>query len=176
MLRNRGIAFKLVTLFIASSTLIFAVIFGYNYYVSRRMVEEKVKENAREILSSTVYRIEAVLRPAEKVGEGLANFMENGTYDEDELMQVLFGTMEKNPPIHGVRVAFEPYAFNKKIEAFAPYFYREYEAINFQYSDRHDNYYLKDWYQIPRELGTPQWTEPYFGTGGGGLAWEGSVG
>lgn len=166
MLENRGIAFKLVLLFTASSGLIFILVFGYSYWVSRGMIEQKVQENTEQILTGAVYRIESVLRPAEGAAKGLADFMENGTYEERELLQVIYGLLDKNPDIHGVGVAFEPYRFEKSVERFEPYFYRVDGTINFRYSNRHDNYLLQDWYQIPKELGSSQWAEPYFAEDG----------
>jgi len=46
MLQNRGIAFKLTFLILTSCILIFFVIFGYNYFFSRKIILDKIKENA----------------------------------------------------------------------------------------------------------------------------------
>jgi len=40
-MKNRGLAFKLVLLILSSVTLIFLLIFGYNYMYSRKIIIEK---------------------------------------------------------------------------------------------------------------------------------------
>jgi sigma-B regulation protein RsbU (phosphoserine phosphatase) len=167
MLKNKGIAFKLVLFFTLSSACIFAAIFTYNYFVSRRMIAKGIQENAGNLIMTTTNKIEAMLSAAQKVPENIAYFLENSTNDEQELFQVLDAIVENNPEIYGAAIAFEPYGFRKDKKFFAPYFYKAYGGINFKYLDEHYNYFLWDWYQIPKELEKPQWIEPYFGEGGG---------
>ncbi len=167
MLKNKGIAFKLVLLFTLSSICVFAVIFGYNYYVSRQTIEKGIGENSKHLILTSTNKIEAVLAATQKIPENISYFLENSSYDETELLQLLHMVVEKNPEIYGAAIAFEPYAFKKGAEFFAPYFYKEYGFISFKHLDRHYNYFLWDWYQIPKELQHPEWTEPYFGPGGG---------
>lgn len=167
MLRNKGIAFKLVLFFTLSSSCIFAAIFGYNYFVSRQMITKGIKENSSNLITTTTNKIEVLLSAAQKVPENIAYFLENSTNDEQELFQVLYAIVENNAEIYGAAIAFEPYMFKKDQEFFAPYFYKAYGGINFKYLDKHYNYFYWDWYQLPKELERPQWIEPYFGEGGG---------
>jgi len=167
MLKNKGIAFKLVLFFTLSSALIFAAIFSYNYLVSRRMIEKGIEENSANLITTTTSRIEVLLTSTQKVPQNAAYLLENTNYDEAELFKVIYAIVEKNPEIYGAAVAFEPYAFDKKKKYFAPYFYKNGGGISFKYLDRFYDYFSWDWYQIPRELEQPQWTEPYFGEGGG---------
>lgn len=167
MFKNKGIAFKLVLFFTLSSALIFAAIFSYNYLVSRRMIEKGIEENSANLITTTTSRIEVLLTSTQKVPQNAAYLLENTNYDESELFKVIYAIVEKNPEIYGAAVAFEPYAFDKKKKYFAPYFYKNGGGISFRYLDRFYDYFHWDWYQIPRELEQPQWTEPYFGEGGG---------
>jgi len=167
MLRNKGIAFKLVLFFTLSSACIFTAIFTYNYFVSRQMIAKGIEENAGNLIMTTTNKIGTLLSATQKVPENIAYFLENSTNDEQELFQVLYAIVEKNPEIYGAAIAFEPYMFKKDRKFFAPYFYKAYGAINFKYLDEHYNYFLWDWYQIPKEIERPEWVEPYFGEGGG---------
>jgi phosphoserine phosphatase RsbU/P len=167
MFRNKGIAFKLVLFFTLSSAAIFAVIFSYNYLVSRRMIQKGIKENSTNLITTTTSRIEVLLTSTEKVPQNTAYLLENMNYDESELFKVLYSIVEKNPEIYGAAVAFEPHMFDKNKKYFAPYFYKNGGAISFKYLDKFYDYFTWDWYQIPKELESPQWTEPYFGEGGG---------
>jgi phosphoserine phosphatase RsbU/P len=167
MLRNKGIAFKLVLFFVLSSSFIFAAIFSYNYFVSRQMIVKAIRENSDNLIMAATNKIEALLSATQKVPENIAYFLENSRNDEQELLQVLYAIVEKNPEVYGAAIAFEPYGFKKDKEYFAPYFYKTPGVINFKYLDKHYNYFLHEWYQIPKELDRPQWIEPYFGEGGG---------
>ncbi|MEN6616174.1 MAG: SpoIIE family protein phosphatase [Syntrophorhabdus sp.] len=167
MFKNKGIAFKLVVFFTLTSAAIFTAIFSYNYLVSRRMIQKGIKENSTNLITTTTSRIEVLLTSTEKVPQNTANLLENMNYDESELFKVLYAIVERNPEIYGAAVAFEPYMFDKNKKYFAPYFYKNNGAISFKYLDKFYDYFTWDWYQITRELEAPQWTEPYFGEGGG---------
>jgi sigma-B regulation protein RsbU (phosphoserine phosphatase) len=78
--------------------------------------------------------------------------------------------VRKNDEIYGSTVAFEPWAYDGNTERYAPYFYKSDGEI--KYSDLGTvsyKYFFQDWYQIPRELNRPVWTEPYFDEGGGNI-------
>lgn len=167
LLQNRGLAFKLVLFFTISSVFIFAVVFGYNYYVSRSAIEKGIEEKANSIILSTTNKIESILKSVQKVPENIVYLLENSDYNEKELLQTLYATVERNPEIYGISVAFEPFFFKKDSEYYAPFFYRSDDSINFKYLDSHYNYFYWDWYQIPKELQRAVWTEPYYGEAGG---------
>ncbi|MCX5804515.1 MAG: SpoIIE family protein phosphatase [Proteobacteria bacterium] len=162
MLKNKGIAFKLVLLFTLSSICIFTPIFGYNHYVSRQIIERGIGENSKNLILASKNKIEAVLASAQKIPENISYFLENSSYNESELYQLLYTVAKKNPEIYGITIAFEPYAFKKDAEYFAPCFFKEEGGISFKHLDKHYNYFFRDWYQIPKELQRPEWTEPYF--------------
>ena len=169
VLKNRGIAFKLILLCTVSSALILLVLFSYDYSVSRRMIEKNIEDEARTLVLATVNRIENILLPVEKVPENLSSFLEKRSYGRRELLEILRTVVEKNPEIYGAAVAFEPYGFTKEVPYFAPYFYKEKNG-NVKFLDLGNKSYQYihwDWYQIPKELNRSQWTEPYFDEGGG---------
>jgi sigma-B regulation protein RsbU (phosphoserine phosphatase) len=172
MLGKNSIVVKLVLVITLCSTLIFAVTLGYNYYRSRIILEQELENNARHLAMSLVYRVETELAAVAKVTEGVARSLETGGYGERELLTLVRTTVERNSEIFGSGVAFEPYAFSAASRLYAPYYYRENGKIAF--SRLEDSYqyvpYLHwDWYQIPRELGKLEWSEPYFDEGAGNI-------
>jgi sigma-B regulation protein RsbU (phosphoserine phosphatase) len=170
VLRNRGIAFKLILLYTLSGGLIFLLIFGFNYHFSRRMIEKNVEDNARNLALSKVNRIETVLLSVQKVPETLACYLENSSYGREELIRLLRSTVQNNPDIYGATVAFEPYGFDKKLLYFAPYFFKHDGTMEFSDLAKESyRYNYWDWYQIPKELGSPSWSEPYYDEGGGSI-------
>ena len=158
-----------ITLF---SVVIFAVSLGYNYYQSRVFLQKELESNARNLVMSLVNRIEIQLTAVAKVTEGVAHSLETGNYNGQRLHSLLRMTMENNPEIYGSGVAFEPYAFSATARLYAPYYYREKGKIVFSHLEKSYQqvpYLYWDWYQIPRELGKLEWSEPYFDEGGGNI-------
>jgi len=168
MIKNRGIALKLILLILTSVTLIFFLIFAYNYLLSRQIIIKNVEENARNLAQATVNRIETILYSVEMVPKSLASFLENSS--AEQIMNLLRSVIENNSEIYGTTIAFEPYAHDTDTLYFAPYFYKSEGEIKFTYlgGDSY-RYFFWDWYQIPKELDCPVWSEPYFDEGGGNI-------
>jgi sigma-B regulation protein RsbU (phosphoserine phosphatase) len=167
-----SIAARLVLVITLFSALIFAVTLGYNYYRSRIILKDELESNARNLAMSIVYRVETQLVAVAKVTAGLAHTLEIGSYNEKPLLTLIRTNVESNPEIYGSCVAFEPYAFSAKTRLYAPYYYRKNGKIAFERienSYQHLPYLYWDWYQIPRELGRLEWSEPYFDEGAGNI-------
>ena len=167
MARNRGIALKLAIGILASTTVIFSLIFGYSYFISRRIILENIERNAENLTQSTVNRIDSVLKTVEKVPRNLAIFLEDFAYGGGDILRVIQAVVEKNPEIYGATIAFEPNAYDANTRCFAPYFYKSGGKVEFTYIPY--DYFTWDWYQIPKELNAASWSEPYFDEGAGGI-------
>ncbi len=134
------------------------------------MIKKNVENQAQTLVLATVNRIEKILLSVEKVPENLSSFLEKGSYDRRELVELLRTVVEKNQEIYGAAIVFEPHAFGRETLHFAPYFYKGDEKIEFvDMRNKSYTYIHSDWYQIPKELNRPQWTEPYFDEGGGNI-------
>ncbi len=170
MIRRRGLALRLSLLIVAGSTLVLGVAFGYNHLVVRRIVVDNVHENAQNLTLTTVHRVDAVLGATAKIPENVAILLEHSRYSEEELFSLLRQVVEHNPEVFGTAVAFEPRAFHADAVYFAPYWYRHGDKIERTNlgSDRY-RYFTMDWYQMPKELQRPVWSEPYYDEGGGGI-------
>ena len=167
-----SIVIKLVVVITLCSSLIFAGALGYNYYRSRIILEQELESNARNLALSLVHRVETELAAVTKVTQGVATSLEVGRYTEKELLSLARTTVEHNPEVYGVGVAFEPYAFDAATRLYAPYYYREEGKISFSRLEscyRNRPYLSWDWYRIPRESGRLEWSEPYYGEGGKAL-------
>ena len=173
MLRNRGLAFKLILLILSSCILIFTAILEYNYFISKKIIIKNIEENAKNLSLATINRIESVLNPVEKVAENLASVLETEeTISKEKLNEILKRTIENNPEIYGSTAAFEPYMFDRDSLYYAPYYFRntDQDRLKFTYIGGKDYVYFGyDWYQIPKELGRPNWCEPYFDEGAGNI-------
>ena len=172
MLRKDSIVTRLVLVIMLFNAVIFAVTLGYNYYQSRVILQKELENNARNLAMSLVNRVETQLTAVAKVTKGIASSLEIGRYTEQQLHSLLRTTVENNPEIYGSTIAFEPFAFSAKSRLYAPYYYREKGKIALSHREKSyfDIPYLYwDWYQIPRELGKLEWSEPYFDEGAGNI-------
>ncbi|MBW1787413.1 MAG: SpoIIE family protein phosphatase [Deltaproteobacteria bacterium] len=167
MWRNRGLALKLVLLILTSITIIFAAVFSYNYFFSRRIITANIEKNAGTLAMAIVNRIDTVLQTVEKVTESLAHYLETIPNDEAGLKALIRSSVQNNPDIYGSCVAYEPFGFSREKEHFGPYVFRSEGELAFTYIPY--DYFTWDWYRIPKELGKPVWAEPYFDEGAGNI-------
>ncbi|NQT33325.1 MAG: serine/threonine protein phosphatase, partial [Candidatus Omnitrophica bacterium] len=167
VIRNRSIAFKLVFFILSSCAIIFISVFVYNYRISRGLLIGKIEDVAQNLTAGAVSKIEATLLPIEKIPEHLAHVLEKAPFTEDELKGLLHSTVERNHNIYGGAIAFEPYAFSKDYADFSPYFYKKNGKVQFTDLGTDEYAYPQwDWYKIPKKLGRPVWSDPYFDKGG----------
>jgi signal transduction histidine kinase len=163
-----GITTKLIALVVAGGVAILGVLLSYSYGFTRSVIVRNAGENAGNLTNATVNRVEAILAATQKVPANLAAVLEHGTYTQDELLELVRVAVESNPEIYGATVAFEPYAFDRKRQYFSPYYYKRQGELHFTYlGGPNYQYFTLDWYQIPKETGRPEWSEPYFDEGGG---------
>jgi signal transduction histidine kinase len=169
-LNNHGLAFKIVFLIFLSNALIFAVIFVFNYKISKNIIEKNIQESALNLTSGTVTKVEKILTSVERGPRTLKDLIEAGNISESMITNYQKIVLENNPEIFGMTVSFEPYMFDKNKKYFAPYSYKEKNKIEKTYlGNKLYDYFSMDWYQIPKELQKPTWSEPYFDEGGGNI-------
>ncbi len=169
MNRSGGITLRLALSILSSCAFIFAVIFSYQYVVSRRLITCKIEENAKNLALRTAQRIETVIQSVEKVPNTLALSLEHAAYTRDELLGLVRGVVETTPEIYGSTVSFEPHLFERGARCFGPYYYKRNGEIAFAWLDDKYDYFRWDWYAEPKRTGRPVWTGPYYDEGGGNI-------
>ena len=166
---KKSLAFKIASLTLLGTACIFFAVFFYNYTISRQTVLKTVEDNTRYLTLSTVHKIENTLLGIEKVPLYLAASLESQVYTRDILLKGIENVLNTNPEIYGAMVAFEPFSFDPQSRYYAPYICRKGDQLQSYDAETNFNYSFWDWYLIPRELGRPIWSEPYFDTGGGNI-------
>jgi phosphoserine phosphatase RsbU/P len=168
----RSLGTRLVLVTASVSSLILLVTLGYQYDRSRDAIAAEVEANARNLALSLVNRVEAELVGVTKVTEGIAREVAGGVRAEARLEYLLRGALADLPSATGAAVAFEPYAFRPTTRLYAPYVYRDGDSLRLTRLEEAYSgveYPLWDWYQVPRELGRTEWSEPYFDDGASGV-------
>lgn len=150
-----------------------AIIFALTFTVFLRMAANKVREEATKTahseLSNTIHQIEAVLESVEIAVENTAWIVPHRLASPDFMYDITERFLQNNEFIYGAAIAFEPDYYKSQGHYFSPYSYRseEGEIKSIQLgSDTYDYHYM-DWYQIPKLLNKPYWSEPYYDDGGG---------
>lgn len=168
-MKTKGIAFRLASVTLLFCSLIFVAIVGYNYSVSKNIIEELAENRGTLLASATAEKVTAILHSVQKVTDSVAFSLETETLSKERLFRLSRRVITENPGIYGTAIAFEPYFISKDKEYYAPYYYRLDNEIYFSFlgGEKYQYFYM-DWYQLAKELEKPIWTEPYYDTGGGG--------
>ncbi len=166
---GRGLRFKLIAVVLSTVGILFAGIFSYNYIYSRGLIADLVRRNAMQLALATVHRVENVLYAVERTTEQTARSVEEVVENRGVVNGIVRGMVQYSKDIFGSTIAFHPpfesVAGGDKKNLYAPYWYKGDGNTRFRFLSY--DYTLADWYLIPRELGKPVWSEPYFDVGGG---------
>lgn len=163
--RKKGLAFRLILYVFSSISIIFLLIFAYNYYITDKIVHQNLVKNAQDITASTVLRVEKVLGAVQKIPINYSKTIEASDFSQEQIFRLVRQMVETNPEVYGATLAFEPYAYDMSRKKFSPYFCRTDSGITFSYIEY--DYFFLDWYQIPKELNKACWSEPYYDEGAG---------
>lgn len=169
MFRNLRIGPRLVLLTLLGGTLVLAAITGFCYFLGSRQIEKETREKAISLALGTAYRIEVVQQGAEKIVQGCAARIRDGSAAPARVAGILEDTVARNPELFGAAFAYATGHRSGPRKRTAPYIYRSGSRLLLKdlgsESYRYDTW---DWYTLPRDLERPVWSEPYFDDGGGG--------
>lgn len=164
---KRTLAFKLSLIVLASTLAIFLLAFGMTYYTVRGIMVENAEREAGELAQSTAFRIFSTLNAVMAAADPAAAAIEEGWLDPEGAFPVLRELVSRSPHISGAAYAFEPFSVDPEREYFAPFvFYQNGELVETFLGGEDFRYFVRDWYQVPRETGRAFWTDPFMAEGG----------
>ncbi len=165
---KKSLASRIVFYVAAFCVLLFLISLSVFYFFSKKSIEEKTLENARELTQNTVLKTEQVLISSEKILNNYRWLIEKNIAHADSMQRYTRRILEMNPEIIGCAIAFKPDFFSEKGHYFSPFTYRSNDSlVSTQLGSESYDYFVMDWYQIPATLEKPYWSEPYYDTGGG---------
>ncbi|MEW6137136.1 MAG: adenylate/guanylate cyclase domain-containing protein [Thermodesulfobacteriota bacterium] len=166
-----SIVSKITLLVMGGTSLVLGLVLAHSYTSSRDIILRESEQNARNLTLSVARRIEQEFRAVSKVPAGMAEYVEaQAPSSTQNLLDLIRALVANNPEVFGAAVAFEPGGWEKDLAAYAPYFYRTAKGIEYvQLATPAYNYFQMDYYHIPKLLGRPLWTNPYFDEGGGNI-------
>ncbi len=166
---NSSIVVQMTLLVLGSTALVLALVEGFSYVRTRQMILKTGENVAVHLTRSMTRRVEQEFRAVKKVPETLAlylNIMAPKT--EDGVLMLLRQTMAQNPEIYGSGLFCEPNAFMAGQQAFAPYFFRQEDRIEYaQLAGSGFSYNQKHFYVIPKVFSEPVWSAPFLDEEGG---------
>ena len=144
------------------STLVFLLAFGYQFSVSRHAVRREAVSLASSQLNSVVLLVNDILDDAQVAADNLDWLIYRQLGDPDSMFDLGRNLLLNNPQLHGCSISFEPYFYAGKGRYFSPYSYYEDGSVLSEQEGSDDyQYFYMDWYQLPKLLNQPCWTEPY---------------
>ncbi|MEI6057068.1 MAG: SpoIIE family protein phosphatase [Lentisphaerota bacterium] len=157
-----GLAFRLCAFVVAFVVVLIFFILSYNYFATRNKIIDNTRNNIEIITSLLFSKIDYMISSAEKRTTYIANVLNNQEFSIDEFSTLLKKTVESDPFIHAIGLAFCPnMVFEKKSPTFIKYFYREGGTI--KEGDENFDYTHKNWYKAALENDSGVWSKPYYG-------------
>ena len=147
--------------------LVFALVIGRYHGIASSLLQKNVDIQAQQLLGQNSAELDSYFLPAKTAPQGLAYLLGRNRMDKEELVSALKNMVDGTPNIFGAAIAYEPGGYLPGERFFCPYTFRAKDGLKVSWlgSNDHD-YTLAEWYQIPRETGKPQWSEPYYDTTG----------
>ena len=166
---RKSISGRLMVRVLIVSAIIFTLTFAVFLRMAANKMREEATEHAHSELTSTIHQIDAVLHAVEIAVENTAWIVPHRLDSPDFMYDITERLLQNNEFIYGCAVAFEPGYFGSEGHYFSPYSYREKsgEIKSMQLGNDAYDYHYMDWYQIPKLLNKPYWSEPYYDEGGG---------
>ena len=166
---SKSVSGRLMVRVLIVSAIIFTLTFAIFLRMAANKMREEATKHAHSELSNTIHQIDAVLHAVEIAVENTAWVVPHRLDSPEFIYDVTERLLQNNEFIYGCAVAFEPDYFSSEGHYFSPYSYRmengEIKSMQLG-SDTYDYHYM-DWYQIPKLLDKPYWSEPYYDEGGG---------
>ncbi len=169
LFKQRGFAFRLSLYILTSTTILFTAIILLNLFVTRSIILDGVRENAKNISLYNVSKIEIVLNGVEKVTNKAANLLEDSNLTHQQIHSLLKTYINNNEEIFGGTVAFEPGVYDPLYNNYSPYYYEDGDSLSYLDIASVTNYTELVWYSIPFKKQSPVWSEPYFDEGIGNI-------
>ena len=152
--------------------LIFSAVLSSNYYLTRNLLRDYIRELALQAVSSSQHEIETIFNTVATGAESLAMLAADTDLPERQIHESIKTLITTHPDIFGMTVALEPDVLRPGLGEFSPYYYRIRSREALDYADLAApkyRYLEQDWYTKPKNLGTSTWAEPYWDFGGGNV-------
>lgn len=159
---HRSLPFRLSIWIVAFCALIFLAAHTYQYFLTRSAIRREAVERATQVLEQSVLRVDSILEDAEIAANNLDWLVYRNLDNPDAMPDLARNTVLNNPSLNGCSISFEPGYYKKKGRYYSIYAGMGRGSVTTVQEGSDDyQYFYMDWYQLPKLLGQPCWTEPY---------------
>jgi len=160
--KHKSLSTRLSLWTVLFAGLIFVAALGIFFNESRRTVRQEAIDRATQILTGTVQHVDNILTQV-KVATDNTDWLITRHLDAPDSMFVYSRRiLLNNPNLNGCSISFEPFYFKEKGQYFSAYSLNSGGVIQTtQEGNDHYQYFSMDWYQLPKLLDKPCWTEPF---------------
>ena len=160
---RQSLSRKLSLWIVLFAALIFIVALGFMFKQSLGAIRQEAVEQATKELENTVLRVNNILQRVETATDNTDWLVLRHLDSPDSMFVYSHNILRNNPYLNGCSIAFEPYYYKDRGKYFSAYSYNDGGTIltTQEGNDLYEYFYM-DWYQIPKLLDRPTWTEPFF--------------
>jgi sigma-B regulation protein RsbU (phosphoserine phosphatase) len=160
--KNKTFALQILSFLIIFSLVIFALMFGVNSFMSRKIMMRNAEERAESLAWESIYRIEGILTGIENVTSGLAFLTANKIITAAEIEQYLQYRFNSDPTILAVTIAYEPGVSLIPGDPESKTYCNNKNSYHIHFLDKKPvDYAMDDWYIIPVFKKEGYWSEPW---------------
>ena len=151
----------------ALSSCIISIFLIYNHFSYKNTITKKAKDQVVHHAMEGAREIDNILRKCMSVAQNIADDLTANRVSREEVLKKIKNTVDENPNIYGIAIAYKPYAYNPKVKLHAPYYTRKQGKLQLIKVESVYDYTKPEheWYALPMERGA-MWIEPYFGQAG----------
>ena len=159
---RKSLSTRLSLWIVLFAALIFIIAMGFLFYESREAIRKEAIHHATQILDNTAERVNTILTKVE-VATNNTDWLAARHLDAPDSMFVYTKRiLMNNPELNGCSISFEPYFFKDRGRFFSAYSQNKNgNIITTQEGNEAYEYFVMDWYQLPKLLDRPCWTEPF---------------
>ena len=159
---RKSLSARLSLWVVCFATLVFMVTLGIMFVQSRKAVRQEAFSGAEQVLDNTVQRVQSILNRVEMAADQTAWLVARHLGTPDSMYVYSRHILVNNPDLNGCSIAFEPYHYPEKGKYFSAFSLNEDgKILTTQEGNPTYEYFYMDWYQLPKLLDRPCWTEPF---------------
>ena len=159
---RRSLSARLSIWVVLFSAIILLGTLGYSAHVSREYVRMEAIKRASQVLDNSVLRLANILEDVELAANNLEWLVYRNLETPERMADYSRSIVEGTPSLSGCSISFEP-DYYKDQHYYSIYSGRVEDGSITTIQEGSDDYqyWYLGWYQLPKLLNQPCWTEPY---------------
>jgi sigma-B regulation protein RsbU (phosphoserine phosphatase) len=161
-MKHKSLSTRLSIWIVLFAGFMFVAALGVFFNESRKAVRLEAINHATQILDNTIQRVTNILTQVKVATDNTDWLIKRHLDAPDSMFVYSRRILENNPNLNGCSISFEPFFFKDKGLYFSAYSLNTNGVINTaQEGNDYYQYFSMDWYQLPKLLDRPCWTEPF---------------